>query len=56
MMFEEFEEFRISNYLKITNQVNEKNLDLTSIQNKYKQMMGVKGQKIGELEYFKVLK
>jgi hypothetical protein len=56
MMFEEFEEYRITNYLKIANILKEEDLDLTPIQNKYKQMMAVKGQKIGELEYFKVLK
>lgn len=46
MMFDEFEEYRIANFLVFTNQVNSENVDLSKIQAKYSESAGKKGQKI----------
>ena len=56
MMFEEFQESRISHFLKISGQKKDQELDLAPIQAKYTQMVNSKGQKISEIQYFKILK
>jgi hypothetical protein len=56
MLFDEFEEYRISNYLVLSNQATNTNVDLSKIQAKYTEMVSNKSQKINEFEYFKQLK
>lgn len=45
MIFDEFEEYRISNYLIFTNQL-QANVNLKPIQDKYTEMINQRGKKI----------
>ena len=56
MVFDEFEEFRIANFLKISGHNKNEQLDLGPMQAKYNKMITSKGQKVSEIEYFKILK
>lgn len=48
MIFDEFEEYRIGNYLVFTNQL-QANVDLKPIQDKYSEMVNQRGKKISEI-------
>jgi hypothetical protein len=55
MIFDEFDDYRIGNYLVFTNQL-QANLDLSPIQDKYTEMVSQRGKKINEIEYLKEMK